>query len=159
MKHKSQNQSFKPLFFTPPKPRVMLKRMLLTTLLICCFGCFEDRKKSVPHQILPEEEKIDVDDLPADQEIPFDKEKWRLRDEAGFRYRRQMLNDIIGSRVLKGLTREEVLDLLGEPTRTDKNFLFYRIFENKIGLMTISTKTLVLQLNNDGVVGPVLVHG
>ena len=92
------------------------------------------------------------------QEIAFNKEKWMITEGSDYIYRQKMLNDIIETRILKGLTREEVLALLGEPTRIDKNYLFYKVSESKIGFFTLGTKTLVLQLTQDSVVGPVMVH-
>ena len=46
----------------------------------------------------------------------FDKTKWRTKDANGYPYRDKMLNDLITNEKLKGLKKEEVIDLLGRQT-------------------------------------------
>ena len=122
--------------------------------------CKPDEAQTVSKQAAKAEEPIDVDDLPEEQEIPLDKEKWTNKKDGDYEYRESMLNDIIRSRRLKGLIREEVIELLGEPTRTDKNYLFYRVSEDRLAvILLLSTKALVIQLADEGTLGPVMVHG
>lgn len=158
----SKRPFLRPLYFL-----YMLKKILLFICLLVCFSCREDEESKTNIEEVPgavdvpliSEEKVDVDDLPEDEEIKFDKEKWNFSTGGEFPYRQKMLNDIVRSRMLKGLKLEEVTGLLGEPARIDNNYLFYPVAKKKVVFFVLSSKTLVLQLTEEGVVGPVLIHG
>jgi outer membrane protein assembly factor BamE (lipoprotein component of BamABCDE complex) len=82
----------------------------------------------------------------------FDKAKWSIRDGKQFPFREQMLDDLIANQKLKGLKKQEVLDLLGEPSRVDSNYLFYNIKREYFAdLIVLRSKTLVIKLMNDTV--------
>lgn len=49
----------------------------------------------------------------------FDEARWKNADLSG-RARAEMLDDFLAQHRLKGMTRAEVVALLGEPTPTDK---------------------------------------
>ena len=40
-------------------------------------------------------------------------------------YRNEMLKDLISNHSLKGLKKDELIDLLGQPDRIDSGYLFY----------------------------------
>ncbi|MBD3581233.1 hypothetical protein [Flavobacterium selenitireducens] len=90
-------------------------------------------------------------------QIPFDKAKWDMTGENGYPYRDNMLSDLMDDQELKGLTREKLFDKLGQPTRTQDDYVYYRILEQKLGFATLHTKTLVLHIENDEV-NKVLIH-
>ena len=83
----------------------------------------------------------------------FDKIKWRTKDGRDYPYRNGMLNDLVYNQKLKGLKKEEVLNLLGQPNRTDSNYLFYTIYQEFLGdiPVPVHTKTLVIKLAQDTV--------
>lgn len=93
----------------------------------------------------------------SDVQIKFDKTKWETRGETGYQHRESMLSDLMDDDELKGLTREQLLDKLGEPTRAQDDYVYYRILEAKLGIATLHTKTLVLHLEN-GLVDKVMIH-
>ena len=65
-------------------------------------------------------------------QIKFDKEKWLLKENNKYIYREEMLEDLVTNIQLKGLTRKQLIDLLGSSENmweTDKN-LFYPILQN-----------------------------
>jgi hypothetical protein len=82
----------------------------------------------------------------------FDKTKWRTKDDNDYPYRDKMLNDLITNVKLKGLKKDEIIDLLGQPDRSDSSYLFYRIAQTRIGFFPLHTKTLVIKLTMDGTV-------
>ncbi|RZJ72998.1 hypothetical protein [Flavobacterium sp.] len=89
--------------------------------------------------------------------IPFDRTKWQSADQNGYQYREAMVDDLLHGHKLKGLTKPEVLEKLGNPTRTDGNFMFYRLSQTEVGILTISSRTLVLEFV-DGKVAKVMLH-
>ncbi|MGB7786756.1 MAG: hypothetical protein WBL27_11700 [Salinimicrobium sp.] len=137
----------------------MLKKLLLLLLISSCFACMEEQEKPAEAKKPVSIEEVDVDDLPEEEAIEFDREKWNILVDGEHPYRQKMLNHLIHSRMLKGLTREEVLDLLGKPTRTENDHWYYRISAEKFDFLLLKVKTLVLKFTEDGTVGPVLVHG
>ena len=59
----------------------------------------------------------------------FDKEKWLIFEDNHYRFRKEMIEDLLRNIKLKGLTRSELIDLLGKSEnmwKTDKE-LFYPI--------------------------------
>ncbi len=98
---------------------------------------------------------------PAEQSasIPFDKMAWLATDGTDYPNREKMVQDLFRDDKLKGLTREQIVEKLGEPTRTDKNYLFYRISQMRVGFLPVKTKTLVIRLSPQGLSEAVLIHG
>ncbi|MEO8239350.1 MAG: hypothetical protein ABI576_14700 [Flavobacterium sp.] len=61
----------------------------------------------------------------------FDKERWQIKKEGNFLYRNEMLDDLVANVQLKGLSRNELIGLLGESENmqsSDKE-LFYPIIQ------------------------------
>jgi hypothetical protein len=102
-----------------------------------------------------EEESTSIEES---DELLFDKELWSQKQGEEYPYRIQMLNDLVNSERLKGLTEEEVEDLLGRPLRTDKNYIFYRVDETLMFNYPLHTTSLVLKLSADSTVHEVYIH-
>jgi hypothetical protein len=93
-----------------------------------------------------------------DKKIPFDKTRWNAASAVKDTYRHQMLDALMASDTLKKCDRNEVLDLLGPPNRTDGEYLFYTIQEDRLGLVLLHVKTMVVKFENDSVEW-VKIHG
>jgi len=105
---------------------------LLVIFLLCFISCSSDKQEQ--------------------QEEKFDKTKWATKEDKIYPYRDRMLKDLVYNQKLKGLKRDEVLNLLGQPTRIDSNYLFYIVSQSFIGdLVPLHTKSLVIKLINDTV--------
>lgn len=84
----------------------------------------------------------------------FDRRKWDDGDGITFPKRAGMLDDLLATQKLKGLTYKQALYLLRYPQRnslTDKSFE-YEIIRKMDGIDTIYAKSLVLYLNQDSIV-------
>lgn len=92
-------------------------------------------------------------------EIKFDQTKWMIKAGEDYPYRSQMLKDLMDSKRLKGLKNTEVLEILGDPSRRNENYMYYRVSQQRIGMFPLSTKTLVIELTADSMVNWVKVHG
>lgn len=88
----------------------------------------------------------------------FDQAKWQMKDGQSYIHRNGMLKDLVASKKLKKLKKEEVTDLLGQPDRIDGAYLFYRITQQSIGLFPLHTTTLVVKISDNGKENPVLIH-
>ena len=98
-------------------------------------------------------------DAVAETEVAFNRELWLTRDGTNFPYRERMYKALFEKDTLKKLKKEQVLQMLGEPTRVDSLYLFYRITEDRVGMMIMRTKTLVIKLREDNSVEKVMIHG
>ncbi|MGN6531995.1 MAG: hypothetical protein ACTHK0_09605 [Ginsengibacter sp.] len=68
-------------------------------------------------------------------------------------YRNRMVKDLIANQSLKGLKKEDVISLLGEPTRTDSSYLFYMVDQTLFAnFFPLHTKTLVIKIGKDSTV-------
>jgi len=84
--------------------------------------------------------------------MKFDKTKWQAKENDTYPYRDQMLDDLIRNVTLKGLKKNELIDLLGQPTRTDAGYLFYTVAQPHLGIVPLSNKSLVIKLSRDSTV-------
>ncbi|MEB0264092.1 MULTISPECIES: hypothetical protein [unclassified Mucilaginibacter] len=84
----------------------------------------------------------------------FTTEGWDEGDGITFPKRAGMIDDLLATRKLKGLTYKQALGLLKYPQRTgvtERNFE-YEIIRKMDGIDTVYAKSLVLYLNKDSVV-------
>lgn len=122
----------------------MKTQILLLLLLLSFFAC--------------KKEPDNTSDIVPGQEMAFDKEKWKIKNDAAYAYRDKMLNDLIQNRQLKQLKKQEVVALLGEPDRTDSLYLFYTIYQKRISFFPLHTKSMVVKLKTNDSVDWVKIH-
>ena len=71
---------------------------------------------------------------------PFDSEKWKSwiksNSESDMSLRWDMMNSLRKNYELKGMTRDEIIDLLGEPQRKDQVEFIYNLGYSKHGVNT-----------------------
>ncbi len=120
----------------------MLFRILANLVLLFALAC-KSRK----------EETLDKTSM------KFDKAKWAIKKDRDYPFRDRMLNDLVYSKQLKGMKWDSVINRLGEPTRSDTNYLFYTILQPYIaGLVPLYTKSLVIEFNVDSTVRTTRIH-
>lgn len=131
----------------------MKKLIFYTFILLLCQSCREDRdyKTEDPSVV---SEKISA----AENDSIFSPEKWKIKDGSDHPYRNAMLKDLINDRDFRSLKRKEVLAVLGEPTRIDTNYLFYRIAQKRLGPWPIHTKTMVVKFTEDSLIEWIKIH-
>jgi hypothetical protein len=83
-----------------------------------------------------------------------------VKNEKTYPYRDQMLKDLIADRRLTGIKRDSILRMLGEPTRTDSNYLFYTVAQEFLGKIPVPlhTRSLVIKFTGDSTVQWVKIH-
>ncbi len=83
----------------------------------------------------------------------FDKELWKAKDTHGnYSYRDEMLEDLVYKVKLKGIKKEEVIAMLGEPDRTNEEYLYYEVLAKEVGAFPLHKKFLVLKMAKDNTV-------
>jgi len=122
-------------------------RFLIPLLLICCLACNTEK-----------EEKSDLSDRGTVAEITFDKTRWRAKEGPDYPYRAQMLNDLVYNDTLRALNKDEILELLGEPNRSNEGHLYYMITQKRLGFWPLHTKTLVIKLSDDNSIDWIKIH-
>ena len=116
----------------------MKMRNLLTLFFLCCVVACKNTR----------EEKFDK------TEEKFDKIKWAVKKDREYPYRNKMLKDFITNYRLTGLKKDTVVNLLGQPNRSDNGYLFYTIAQEYLGNIPVPlhTKTLVIKFAKDSTV-------
>jgi hypothetical protein len=121
-----------------------MKKGIFLLLCLACLSCKDDRAETVGNE----------------EAVPtFDKEKWNAADDSGYLFRERMLPGLLASDTLKKLKKDAIIDLLGEPKRTDNKYLFYTVSEKRVFALPMSVKSLVIKLRDDGSVEWVKTHG
>jgi len=125
-----------------------MKTQLFAVVFLWCFlSCNTDNKTPSGEEKLKEEHGM-----------VFDKAKWRIQNDAAYAYRDKMLYDLIENRKLKPLKKEAILELLGEPDRTDSLYLFYTILQKRTLFFPLHTKSMVIKLKENDSVEWVKIH-
>lgn len=134
---------------TSYKLPILQLRILMIFLFLSCLSCNCDV-----------EEKSDPADRGSEVEITFDKTKWSIKEGKDYPFRDQMLNDIVYNDTVRELNKDEILELLGEPSyyRENENFLYYTITEKRLGFWTLHSKTLVIKLSEDYTIDWIKIH-
>ena len=114
---------------------------------VCCLSCSSNREENA------EDEKNT-----PDNEMVFDKAKWRAKDGEDYPFRDRMLNDIIYNDTVRSQNKDEILDLLGEPDRINENYLYYMIAQKRLGSWPLRTKTMVIKLSDDNTIEWIKIH-
>ena len=123
--------------------------------LITCiaFNACTQQKKDTK-----EIDKMEIEQVAADESIPFDEEKWKFKEGRRYPFRDKMLPNMVFNEELRSLRSDEIVEVLGEPERIDNNHYFYRIDDNKIGAWTLHSKTLVIKYDKDSTLVWMKIH-
>jgi len=92
------------------------------------------------------------------KDLTFDESKWKTKKGWDYPYRDSMLEDVISNKSFRAYRKEEVLNVFGEPTRMDNDYLFYRISQKRYNLFPLHTKTLVIKLYEDSTIQWMKIH-
>jgi hypothetical protein len=124
-------------------------RIFIVLLFVSCIACKSDGDKNAENEGM----KQGID-------MVFDKVKWEMKDGEAYPYREKMLNDVVYNDTIRTLNKDEILNLLGEPTyyRTDKNYLHYLITKTRLGFWTLHTKTMVIKFSEENTIEWIKIH-
>lgn len=103
-----------------------------------CFTCKTDKKDAV--ETLQKNKITDT---------VFNKDQWQTKDGKDYPFRENMVRDVIYNDTIRTLTKDQLLNLLGEPDYIRDQHLYYRIEESRLGNWTFKTKTMVVKIEAD----------
>jgi len=122
-------------------------RFTLVVIFLICIGCNRAKEEGV------------ADDVKGSAtEIKFDKIKWQTKVDSDYPYRELMLHGIVYNDTIRALKKDELLELLGEPDRSNEGHLYYMISQNKLGFWPLKTKTLVIKLTEGDTIDWIKIH-
>ena len=133
----------------------MIKEYLLFKLFVILFLCF------IVNNAVMANDTSKNKNATLSSESVFDKDKWLEHDGDYYPYRDEMLESILYSDLVRSLSKNEIIKLLGEPTyyRENKNYLYYLIKKKALlKILTLHTKTLVVKLKEDKTVEWIKIH-
>ncbi len=95
--------------------------------------------------------------LACNTDKPFDKTQWIVKSDLGeYPHRNSMIKDLTSNFKITGLSYKELIDLIGEPEMNivgEKNQICYKVLtEYGSDIDPISSKTLIIKLNNDSTI-------
>ena len=122
-------------------------RFHLALMLLCCISCKNQK-----------EAKSELVDQGVKAEIQFDKSKWGSKEGKDYPFRNQMLDDLVYNDTVRSLSKDEILDLLGEPDRRKDGHLYYMVDQKRIGSWPLHTKSLVIKLSDDSTIDWIKIH-
>ena len=125
----------------------MRMKLLIPLLISCCFACSTES-----------EYRTGIVSPGTKSGVKFDKTKWRVREGLDYPYRNEMLNDIVYNDTVRTLNKNEVLDLLGEPDRSNEGYLYYLIAQKRLGYWPLHTRTMVIKLSDDRTIEWIKIH-
>ncbi len=113
----------------------MKRFVLILFLFTCCFSCAPDKLHTLPEQ--------------GNSEMRFDQEKWKVKDGEDFPFRAEMVKELLYNDSIRNLGRNEILQLLGAPSRINEDYWYYMISQKRIASWPIHTRTLVIKFMGD----------
>lgn len=127
----------------------MKTKVVVLFLLICCLACNNERETHAPNM-----------ETKPESEMAFDKTKWQLKDGKDYPYREKMLNDILYNDTIRGVNKNEILALLGQPSweRENKQYLYYMIKQKRLLSWPLHTRTMVIKLTKDNTIEWIKIH-
>ena len=79
----------------------------------------------------------------------FNQKKWLTKEGNDYPYRNDMLDAILYNDSIRTLNKTQILALLGEPNRINKEYLYYTISQKRLGLSPLHTKTIIVKMSAD----------
>ena len=92
---------------------------------------------------------------------PFDSEQWKNADlnaEENWSLRWDMMNSLRNDYQLIGMSKNEIVDLLGEPNNKTETFAQYR-YSLGYAHFGIDTGTLIIEFEKDSVKNYIVIRG
>jgi len=103
-----------------------------------------------------EESRNDALESPSTE---FNSDKWKFQEQGKYPHRGAMVDEVLYGDRIRSLKKSEVLDVLGDPDREEKDHLYYTISQTRLGNWPLSTQTLVIKFKKAGGVDWIKLHG
>jgi hypothetical protein len=85
---------------------------------------------------------------PPQPGIPFEKTKWSMVEKGEYTYRQQMVKDLVNNHKWTMVTKDSLLQMLGQPDDIENeiNYLYYYEKEPMLGGIMFSHKAITFEL-------------
>ena len=121
--------------------------LLSIIAFVFCVACNSDVKNYEPG----------MTDKP-DSELAFDKTKWQIKEGRKYPFRDKMVNDVVYNDTIRSLQKPQILDMLGEPDRSNENYIYYLIKQERLLFWPLHSKFMVIKFNDDSSVEWIRIH-
>ena len=116
------------------KSSLYLPAILLFSFVIFCSSCQSETREPLP-------------------DTPFNKTQWHAPGEEKYKYRPQMVNDILNNYKWEGVSQDSVIRMLGEPDVKEKDILMFTYEKTSfLGGIGTAHEGISFELNPDGTV-------
>ena len=92
------------------------------------------------------------------EDLPFDQERWLVKEGQDYPYRAQMLKDVVYNDTVRTLNKAEILELFGKPDKEQENHLYYLISQKRIDLWPLHTTNMVIKFANEDSIEWIKIH-
>ncbi len=120
-------------------------RFPILLLLLYCVACNTEKKE-------------EPGSAEGQENVVFDKIRWRVKEGLDYPYREQMLHDLVYNDTVRALNKDKILELLGEPDRSNDGYLYYTVAQKRLILWPLRTKTLVIKLSDNSTIDWIKIH-
>lgn len=121
---------------------------VLFLLMLLCISCDQEKEQSAS---VPEKEVNQTTE-------PFTSAKWKKQQEGEFPFRPLMYKEVLYSDSLRTLSKQDIIQLLGAPSREENNHLYYLVERTRMGTWTVKQKSLVFKFNQQDSVEWIKLH-
>ncbi len=122
-------------------------KLLIIIVFVLCLACSSDLKNY----------EEGMQEKPV-SEMAFDKPKWQVKEGRKYPFRDMMVNDVVYSDSIRTLQKPQILSLLGEPDRSNDNYIYYLIKQERLVFWPLHSKFMVVKFNDDSTIEWIRIH-
>ena len=116
-------------------------------VFVFCVACNSEVKNYEPG----------MSDKPASV-LVFDKTKWQTKEGRNYPFRDKMVNDVVYNDTIRSLQQSQIIDLFGEPDRSNDNYIYYLIKQERLLFWPLHSKFMVVKFKDDSTVDWIRIH-
>ena len=83
---------------------------------------------------------------------------WQVVENGEYPYREHFVEYVLHNDSLRALNKQQIIHLLGNPTKENNNYVYYRISDTHLWFWPLHTKTIVFKFNEDNSVDWIKIH-
>ena len=95
-------------------------------------------------------------------DMEFDKDKWNEKGDIYYKFRRQMINDLVKNHLNSKMSKREIIDILGQSNfrdTTTNSELTFEIYEDYgWDIDPVETQNLIITLDSDSTLDKVYLE-
>lgn len=88
----------------------------------------------------------------------FDQEKWLTKEGTSYPYRAQMVDSVVYNDTIRSLSKQQILQILGQPDKREDNHIYYLISQSRIASWPLHTTFVVVKFTTADTVEWIKIH-